>query len=40
MSRLTFDNPRRLNAINAAMWQALPSLLTRVAEDPTRAAIS
>lgn len=30
---LTFDNPRRLNAINAEMWQALPALLARVAED-------
>lgn len=34
IARLTFDNPRRLNAINAAMWQALPGLLARVAEDP------
>ena len=33
--RLTLDNPRRLNAINAEMWQALPSLLARVAEDPS-----
>ncbi len=34
VARLTFDNPRRLNAINAEMWQALPALLTRVEEDP------
>ena len=34
VARLTLDNPRRLNAINAAMWQALPGLLARVAEDP------
>ncbi len=33
IARLTFDNQRRLNAINAAMWQALPGLLRRVAED-------
>lgn len=33
IGRLAFDNPRRLNAINAEMWQALPSLLERVAED-------
>ncbi len=33
-ARLTLDNPRRLNAINAEMWQALPALLARVAEDP------
>jgi enoyl-CoA hydratase/carnithine racemase len=33
IARLTFDNPRRLNAINAEMWQALPGLLARVAED-------
>jgi enoyl-CoA hydratase/carnithine racemase len=34
VARLVFDNPRRLNAINAEMWQALPGLLARVAEDP------
>ncbi|WP_207541262.1 enoyl-CoA hydratase-related protein [Sabulicella rubraurantiaca] len=34
VARLTFDNPRRLNAINAEMWQALPGLLGRIAEDP------
>ncbi|HEY8612227.1 MAG TPA: enoyl-CoA hydratase-related protein [Roseomonas sp.] len=34
IARLTLDNPRRLNAINAEMWQALPALLGRVAEDP------
>lgn len=35
VARLTFDNPRRLNAINAEMWQALPDLLARVATDPS-----
>jgi enoyl-CoA hydratase/carnithine racemase len=35
VARLTLDNPRRLNAINAEMWQALPGLLGRVAEDPS-----
>lgn len=34
IARLNFDNPRRLNAISAAMWQALPPLLERVATDP------
>lgn len=34
VARLTFDNPRRLNAVNAEMWQALPALLARVAQDP------
>lgn len=34
IARLTLDNPRRLNAVNAEMWQALPSLLSRVAGDP------
>lgn len=35
IARLTFDNPRRLNAVNAEMWQALPGLLAHVAKDPT-----
>ncbi len=30
VARLTFDNPRRLNAIDAAMWRTLPGLLARV----------
>lgn len=34
VAHLTLDNPRRLNAVNAEMWQALPALLARVAEDP------
>ncbi len=34
VARLTLDNPRRLNAVNAAMWQALPVFLKQVAEDP------
>ena len=34
VARLTLDNPRRLNAINAEMWQALPALFAQVAEDP------
>ncbi len=33
IARLTFDHPRRLNAITAAMWESLPALLDRVAED-------
>jgi enoyl-CoA hydratase len=33
IARLTFDNPRRLNAINAEMWRALPGLMARVQED-------
>lgn len=33
VARLTLNNPRRLNAVNAEMWQALPALLARVAED-------
>lgn len=33
VARLIFDNPRRLNAINAEMWQAFPGLLQRIAED-------
>lgn len=35
IARLLFDNPRRLNAINAEMWRALPGLLARVAEEPS-----
>ncbi len=34
VARLVFDNPAKLNAIDAAMWRALPGLLARVAEDP------
>ncbi len=34
IARLTLDNPRRLNAVNAEMWQALPALLARVADEP------
>ncbi|HEV7265812.1 MAG TPA: enoyl-CoA hydratase-related protein [Falsiroseomonas sp.] len=34
MARLAFDNPRRLNAINAEMWRALPALLEEVASNP------
>ena len=33
VARLTFDHPRRMNAINAAMWRSLPALLDRVEED-------
>lgn len=33
VARLTLDHPRRLNAITAAMWRALPGLLDRVEED-------
>ena len=35
VARLLFDNPRRLNAIDAEMWRALPGLLARVAGDPS-----
>jgi enoyl-CoA hydratase len=34
IARLVFDNPRRLNAINAEMWHALPGLLGRVSDSP------
>jgi enoyl-CoA hydratase len=34
IARLTFDNPRRLNAINQAMWRALPELLAAVQTNP------
>lgn len=34
IARLTLNNPRRLNAINAEMWQALPGFLAKVAGDP------
>lgn len=34
VARLVFDNPRRLNAIDAAMWRVLPGLLNQVEEDP------
>lgn len=33
IARLTFDHPRRLNAITAAMWEELPVLLDAVAQD-------
>ena len=33
IGRLVFDNPAKLNAIDAGMWRALPGLLARVAED-------
>ncbi len=34
IARLVFDNPAKLNALDAHMWRALPGLLARVAEDP------
>ncbi|UPY38030.1 enoyl-CoA hydratase-related protein [Sediminicoccus sp. KRV36] len=34
IARLTFDHPRRMNAITGAMWRALPGLLDQVADDP------
>ncbi len=34
IARLVFDNPRRLNAIDAAMWRALPGLLAQVEDGP------
>ncbi len=33
VARLSFDNPAKLNAIDVAMWRALPGLLAQVAED-------
>jgi enoyl-CoA hydratase/carnithine racemase len=33
IARLTFDHPRRLNAISTAMWRELPGLLDRVEAD-------
>lgn len=33
IARLVFDNPAKLNAIDVAMWRALPGLLARVAEE-------
>jgi enoyl-CoA hydratase len=33
IGRLTFDHPRRLNAITAAMWRMLPGLLERAEQD-------
>lgn len=33
VARLTFDHPRRLNALSAAMWRELPALLDRVEAD-------
>jgi enoyl-CoA hydratase len=35
VARITFDNPRRLNAINAEMWRTLAALLARVQADET-----
>lgn len=34
IARLTFDHPRRLNAITAAMWRELADALARVEADP------
>ena len=34
VARLVFNNPQRLNAVNAEMWQALPGLLAEVAGNP------
>lgn len=34
IARITLDHPRRMNAMNAEMWQALPALLARAADDP------
>lgn len=34
VARLTFDHPRRLNAITAAMWRALATTLSAVEDDP------
>jgi enoyl-CoA hydratase/carnithine racemase len=35
MARLTLSQPKRRNAINAAMWVALPDMLAELATDPT-----
>ena len=38
VAHLSFDHPRRMNAITASMWQSLPGLLAEVAAQPeTRA---
>jgi enoyl-CoA hydratase/carnithine racemase len=34
IARLTFDHPRRLNAITATMWRALAAALSAVEGDP------
>ncbi|WP_270936066.1 enoyl-CoA hydratase-related protein [Falsiroseomonas oryzae] len=34
IARLTFDHPRRLNAITAAMWRELAEMLERIEQDP------
>jgi len=34
VAHLTFDHPRRMNAITASMWQSLPGLLDEVAARP------
>ncbi|HYZ32600.1 MAG TPA: enoyl-CoA hydratase-related protein, partial [Crenalkalicoccus sp.] len=34
IARLTFDHPRRLNAITAAMWRELAAALEAVENDP------
>lgn len=34
VATLTLDNPSRLNAMDSAMWQAMPGLLARAADDP------
>lgn len=39
IARLTLSQPARRNAINAAMWSALPKILARLAEDKTLRAL-
>ena len=39
IARLTLSQPARRNALNAAMWQALPGLLKTIEEDPSLRAL-
>ena len=34
IATITIDNPARMNALNAAMWGALPGLMAQAAADP------
>ena len=34
IATLTIDNPARMNALTAAMWGAIPDLITRAGADP------
>ncbi len=39
IARLTLSQPARRNALNAAMWAAIPKILTELAEDTTLRAL-